>query len=285
MSAGKTMNRRRFVQRGLLTGGALTLPEASAAAEARASNPRFPVLDMHCHAGRGMNFAQGDPAAAPWTTYNDPQWILQQAREAGIAQSVIFPISNTTFEQANQEIAGYVRQFPRRFIGFAKHDPGTEAGKIRGLLTREVRQLGLKGLKLHAVPTREILETVAELGIPILMHPPRVRDCLEVVRGHPRIPFILAHLGSFASRDWRDHLLAIDAARDLPNLYLDTSGVLFQRYLERAARDLPAEKLLFGSDAPLVDARVELFKILLLRLPRDREEKILGGNARRLLRL
>jgi predicted TIM-barrel fold metal-dependent hydrolase len=72
---------------------------------------------------------------------------------------------------------------------------------------------------------------------------------------------------------------------NLPNLYLDTSGVVFFRYLEQAARELPAEKLLFGSDAPSVDARIELFKIRLLRLPRAKEEKILGGNARRLLGL
>jgi predicted TIM-barrel fold metal-dependent hydrolase len=277
------MNRRGFVRHSLLLGGVLTSAEAGAAT--RETKPRATVIDVHGHAGKGLNFAKGDPAADPWTTFNDPKWVLQQAEEAGINQSVIFPINNNTFEKANEEIAGYVRQYPRRLIGFAKHDPKSEAGKIRTLLTREVRELGLKGLKLHAVPTPEILDVVTELDIPILMHPPTVGDCLEVVRTHPRINFILAHLGSFASRNWRDHLLAIDASKRLPNLYMDTSGVLFFRYLERAAKELPAEKLLFGSDTPLVDARVELAKIRLLKLPREKEEKVLGGNARRLLRL
>jgi predicted TIM-barrel fold metal-dependent hydrolase len=280
------MNRRGFVQRGLLLGGgAFTEAEAGAAELSRQSKPRSLVIDVHGHAGKGLNFVKGDPAADPWTTYNDPKWNLRQAEEAGIDQSVIFPIHNVTYEKANEEIAGYVRRYPRRFIGFAKHDPKAEAGKIRALLTHEVRKLGLKGLKLHAVPTPEILEAVAELDIPILMHPPRVRDCLEVVRTHPRINFILAHLGSFASRDWRDHLAAIEASKSLPNLHLDTSGVVFFRYLERAAQELPAEKILFGSDAPLVDARVELFKIRLLKLSPDQEEKVLAGNARRLLKL
>jgi predicted TIM-barrel fold metal-dependent hydrolase len=277
------MNRRGFVRHTLLLGGVLTSAEAGAAT--RETKPRPAVIDVHGHAGKGLNFAKGDPVADPWTTFNDPKWVLQQAEEAGINQSVIFPINNNTFEKANEEIAGYVRQSPRRLIGFAKHDPKSEAGKIRKLLTREVRELGLKGLKLHAVPTPEILDVVAELDIPILMHPPTVGDCLEVVRTHPRINFILAHLGSFASRNWRDHLLAIDASKRFPNLHLDTSGVLFFRYLERAAKELPAEKLLFGSDTPLVDARVELAKIRLLKLPREKEEKVLGGNARRLLKL
>lgn len=42
-------------------------------------------------------------------------------------------------------------------------------------------------------------------------------------------------------------------------------------------------KLIFGSDGPLVDSRVELHKIRLLKLPRDQEELILGRNVLRLL--
>jgi predicted TIM-barrel fold metal-dependent hydrolase len=277
------MNRRGFVRRSLLFGGVLTSAEVGAATAE--TKPRPGVIDVHSHAGKGLNFAKGDPNADPWTTYNDPKWVLQQDEEAGISQSVIFPINNITYEKANEEIASYVRRYPGKLIGFAKHDPKSEAGKIRTLLTREVRELGLKGLKLHAVPTPEMLDVVAELDIPILMHPPKVEDSLEVVRTHPRINFILAHLGSFASKNWRDHLLAIDACKSLPNLHMDTSGVVFFRYLERAAKELPAEKLLFGSDAPLVDARVELAKIRLLKLPREKEDKVLGGNARRLLNL
>jgi predicted TIM-barrel fold metal-dependent hydrolase len=138
-------------------------------------------------------------------------------------------------------------------------------------------------LKLHGIPTREMVETAAELSIPILFHPPKVGDSLEVVQSYPEVSFILAHLGSFASRDWREHVCAIEAAKKLPNFYLDTSSVVFFEYLERAARELPPEKLIFGSDGPLVDSRVELYKVRLLKLPREKEQLILGGNIRRLL--
>lgn len=37
------------------------------------------------------------------------------------------------------------------------------------------------------------------------------------------------------------------------------------------------------SDSPLVDSRVELYKIRLLRLPQEKEQLILGGNILRLL--
>jgi len=41
--------------------------------------------------------------------------------------------------------------------------------------------------------------------------------------------------------------------------------------------------LIFGSDGPLVDSRVELYQIRLLWLPRDHEAKVLSGNLLRLL--
>lgn len=274
------MNRRELIKCGVGIGSSLGLSTSAGPARPQAQkSPR--VIDAHSHAGRGMNYGKRD--ADPWTTYNDPEWLLRRAEQAGIDQSVIFPINNETYEKANEEIAGYVRRYPGKFIGFAKHDPIAEAGRIRKMLTREVEELGLRGLKLHGVPSKEMVETAADLGIPILFHPGKVEDCLEVVRANPKVSFILAHLGSFASRSWREHIRAIDAARELPNLHLDTSGVVFFGYLERAVRELPAEKIVFGSDGPLVDSRVELHKIRLLNLPEDHEALILGGNISRLL--
>ena len=276
------MNRRDFIRGSLLAGSSLGAAGALLAGQARESD-RPLLIDAHCHAGRGLNYGRSDPSLDPWTTYNDPEWTLRRMEEAGIDRSVIFPINNKTYERANQEIASYVRRWPQRFIGFAKHDGETEAGKIREMLRREVRQEGLQGLKLHGVPTREMVETAEELRIPILYHPATVSESLAVIRSSPGVSFILAHLGSFASRDWQEHVRAIDAAKRLPNLYLDTSSVVFSQYLEQAARELPAEKLIFGSDGPLVDSRVELHKIRLLKLPREKEELVLGRNLLRLL--
>jgi len=273
------MDRRNFLK-GALLGGSLCLAGSAGPA---AEREKTTIIDAHCHAGKGLNYGKNDPASDPWTTYNDPMWTLRRADEAGIDKTIIFPINNKTYEAANEEIASYVRRWPDRFIGFAKHDSATEAGKIRDMLRREVRELGLRGLKLHGVPSKEMVETAAELKIPILYHPPAVRDSLEVVKSYPEVSFILAHLGCFASRDWKEHVRAIEAAGQFPNLYLDTSSVVFFEYLERAAKELPAEKLIFGSDGPLVDSRVELYKIRLLKLPEAKEQLILSGNILRLL--
>lgn len=270
------MRRRDVLRAGLAVGGSLAGPGPSRAG-ARAAEDGALVIDAHCHAGTG------EAMSAPWTTFADPEVTLRRAEEAGIDRTVIFPIENPTYERANEAIARLVEKYPGKFIGFAKHDPEREAGRIERLLTREVRDLGLKGLKLHKTPTREVLDVVAALGIPVLFHPPKVADYHMIASAYPKVNFILAHLGSFASQSWTEHLAAIDVARRYPNVYLETSSVVFTEYLELAARELPAEKLIFGSDGPLVDSRVELHKVRLLRLPKDQEAKVLSGNILRLL--
>ncbi len=251
---------------------------ATAATDARAAQSRrVPVIDCHTHAGTGTLLRD------PWTTIADPDQIIRRNREAGIDQACIFPISHDTFEEANREIAGIVQRHPGRLIGFAKHDPVNEKGRIRAMLLRECRELGLRGLKLHVTPTAEVLDTVAELGIPILWHPRDVATFENVARTYPAIDFILAHLGSDLSADWREHAAAIEAARRHPNIYLDTGAVVLTRYIEQAVKELGPEKVIYGSDEPEVDCRLEIFKIRVLKLPREQEEIILGGNMLRLL--
>ena len=235
------------------------------------------VIDAHCHAGTGQQMQ------APWNTRADVQVTLQHMAEAGIDRTIIFPINNSDYERPNQEVAEICAQHPGKFIGFAKHDPQQEAGRIGRLLRREVEQLRLRGLKLHRLPTREVLDAVEELRIPILYHPERVVNFFNIASEYPKVNFVMAHLGNFASRDWSEHLEAISMARRFPNVFLETSSVVFFKFLEMAAREVGADKLIFGSDGPELDSRVELYKVKLLKLSPADEAKVLGGNISRLL--
>jgi predicted TIM-barrel fold metal-dependent hydrolase len=266
MQPVESFSRRRF-----LAGSAGAISALSAQAR------RTPVIDCHTHAGTAEMLVD------PWTTIADPADILRRNREAGIDKACIFPISHATFEAANREIAQIVQRFPGRFIGFAKHDPVAEKGRIRGMLLRECREMGLRGLKLHVTPTPEVLDTVAELGIPVLWHPRKVAEFDAIAKAYPGVDLILAHLGSDLSGDWREHLAAIEMARRYPNVYLDTGGVVLTRYIEQAVRELGPEKMVYGSDEPEVDCRLEIFKIRVLKLPPEQEQSILGGNMARLL--
>ena len=259
--------------------GFLAAAAAFAGAAAGAQGRKVPVIDCHVHAGHAPTLTD------PWTNIADPVEILRRMDEAGVDKACIFPISHRQgYEAANREIAEIVRRHPRRFIGFCKHDAAVEKGRIREMMMRECRVMGLRGLKLHAPqPGPEILDVVAELGIPILYHPARVSDFEEIAPAYPQVDLIMAHLGSDMTMDYRECLAAIELAKQYPNVYLDTSTTVMTRYLEKAIADLPPGKIVYGTDEPEVDTRLEIFKIRVLKLPKETEEMILGGNMERLL--
>jgi predicted TIM-barrel fold metal-dependent hydrolase len=235
------------------------------------------IIDAHCHAGYGQAMT------APWTTRAPLDIVLRHMEEAGIDRTVLFPVNDSDYEKPNQRLADMCERHPGKFIGFAKHDPETERGRIERLLRKEVEDLGLKGLKLHKLPTREVLDAVAALRIPIIYHPKHPSMFYMIAEEYPQITFFMAHIGCYLSKDVTWHYQAIDIARRYPNVYLETSGVAAQRFIEMAIKELGPEKVLFGSDGPENDSRLEIYKVRLLKLAPDAEAKVLGGNVQRLL--
>jgi hypothetical protein len=289
MAQSPDSSRRHFLSTSgkVLLGGAIAgVSPASGVAAGSALPPargRYPIIDCHAHAGIERLPGTDYDMIAPWDAIADPAIIAQHAEEVGIDRTIIFPIFCLKYAEANQDIAKFVQRYPGRFIGFAKHQPVYEKGEIRSLLFREVHELGLRGLKLHEQPTPEVLDTVKELGIPILYHPRRVALYEEFVPNYPTVNFVLAHMGSDQSVDWREHLAAIDLAKRFRNVHLDTSTACIAEFFERALYELPAEQIIFGSDEPEIDCRLQLQKIRALKLPAASEELILGGNILRLL--
>jgi uncharacterized protein len=257
---------RRFV-----LAGAASISAASAAKAAKAL-----VIDAHTHAGSGVRTRDH------WHTEADPEVTLRHMAEAGIDRTIVFPLENPGYEKANQEIAELCGRYPGKFIGFARHDPVLEGDRIPDMLKREVRSLGLKGLKLSKHPTRPVLDAVAELGIPVIYHAEKVVNFNMPAEAYPQIPFIIAHMGSH-NYIWGEHLAAIDLARRFRNVYLETSLVGLYKFLEMAVKEAGPGKLIFGSDGPEFDSRAELYKIKLLKLPPREEAMVLGGNIQRLL--
>ena len=79
---------------------------------------------------------------------------------------------------------------------------------------------------------------------------------------------------------------AAETARTLPNVYMETCSSrttlgATEFNVERAGED----KVLYGSDMALMDARHQIAKVVTADIPRRAKEKILGLNAMRLLKL
>lgn len=70
-----------------------------------------------------------------------------------------------------------------------------------------------------------------------------------------------------------------------PNLYVMTNGEYRQDYIERIARDLGPERMLFASYAPYYDQGYELARIANADLDAEARQQVEGGNAQRLFGL
>jgi len=240
------------------------------------------ILDGHCHAGRGERMT------APWNTAAPLGAYLRRARAAGIDRTVVFAPFAEDYARANAEVARIVRRHPGRLVGYACVHPRRDAGRVRELVGRAVREWGFRGVKVHrldAPATREVCEAAAAFQVPLLYDVVGRPELLELAATeYPSLTLVVPHLGSFAD-DWRAHQRLIDQMGRLPNVFADTSGVRRFDYLVQAVRRVGAHRLLFGSDGPWLHPALELAKIRLLGLPSDEEALILGGNLRRLLRL
>jgi uncharacterized protein len=138
-----------------------------------------------------------------------------------------------------------------------------------------------------------IYEEIARLRLPLLFHTGEELSGTMEVHSSPhrliklkeRLPditVIAAHFGGFRLTDEAEELLI---GKDI---YLDTS--FFFDYLPRdRVRSLllahRPDRILFGSDFPLIDPKKDIDFLRSLDIPSSLQEKILFSNARELLGL
>jgi len=238
------------------------------------------IIDCHCHAGIA------DTLVAPWNTAAPLETHLQRARAAGIDRTVVFALSSRDMPRANQSVAQVVADHPDALIGFVRLSPLTDAGRLRDQVRQAREEWGFQGIKVHAaeaLPTREAMDAAAEFRLPVLVDIKDNTTAVEMMATeYPEVNIIVAHLGSFAG-SWAAHRSTLALMAALPNVYADNSGVRFYDFLEEAIRVAGPEKLLFGSDGPLLHPGVERQKIELLGLSAADRGLVLGGNLLRLL--
>jgi hypothetical protein len=78
--------------------------------------------------------------------------------------------------------------------------------------------------------------------------------------------------------------VGIRAIRDCPNVAVETAGFdPTAGMVEMAVRELGAERVIYGSDAPGRSFASQLAKIYGAEIPETAKRQILGGNLRRWL--
>jgi hypothetical protein len=221
--------------------------------------------------------------------------LLESEQEAGIGHACIHSVALTPHyvDSINRFIADTVGQNPDRLTGFGAIHP--DCADIPGLI-REIREMGLKGLKVHPDMQKFALDSPAAMEmfaavegeLPIIIHTgdPRFeysnpRRMKKVLDAFPKLVCICAHLGGWS--EWDD---ACEMLTGYENVYVDTSSSLYTLKPEEARRIIRSysrERVLFGTDYPMWVPSEELERFLRLELTEEENEKILCLNAKNLL--
>lgn len=237
--------------------------------------------------------------------------IAQLYRQRQMA-AVVFTVDATTSlhhePNSSEEIALGASRNNDVLIPFGSVDPNRSDAASR--MRRLAEDFGVRGFKFH--PTVQnfdpsdarfypLYELIQELGLPVIFHTgqtgigaglpggyglklrlsnPLLLD--DVAADFPALQIVLAH----PSVPWQDEALAV--ATHKANVWIDLSGwspKYFPANLVRQANSLLQDKVLFGSDFPLIHPDRWLRDFAALDIKEEVRPKILKENAVRLLGL
>ncbi|MFQ5858948.1 MAG: amidohydrolase family protein [Anaerolineae bacterium] len=228
--------------------------------------------------------------------------LLEDMDRADVERAVLLAFDCETtygFKVSNEDVAEIVRQHPDRFLGFASVDPHKGELGVREL-EHSVRELGLRGLKLHP-PTQQFYASdkayyplwakTEELQIPLLIHtghtfaggylkyaePVYIDD---VAADFPNLKIVLSHFGF----PWVEQVISLAWTR--PNVYIELAGwspIYIPEIIWRFARTLMADRFVFGTDYPGLTAERWIRDFAEVSLDQEVREKILYRNAHAIL--
>ncbi|NIN69508.1 MAG: amidohydrolase family protein [Anaerolineae bacterium] len=237
------------------------------------------IIDSHTHVDK-------------FGWYDPPETIVRLMDEAGIDKSIIMTYGDAPDVEGSIEyIAEAVEKYPERLIGYARMNPsrGEEAHQ---LFEKAMELYGFKGLKLHPVgnlchpagpETVEIIHLATRYRAPVLFHcgdeeltlPLQIAQAAEAC---PDATIILGHAGGYFH--WKD---AIRAAESHPNIVLDTSALPYPQAIKEAVQRIGASRVLYASDGPGCDPRIEVHKVKMAGLIAQDEEGVFHKSIQAIL--
>ena len=279
------------------------------------------IIDIHTHLfpenvrkNRETYFSD-EPAFK--NLYESPRSRLIGAKEmlasmdvGQVDKSVIFGFpwkDEGRFKRHNDYISEVVSRYPDRFIGLGCFDPLSDAaaeeahrclqeGGLSGIGELAFYQSGIENALLARL--EPVMEICRDLNLPVLIHtnepvghkypgktPNTLAQIYQLIDSFPQNNIVLAHWGGglfFFS------LLKKEVKQRLNRVYFDTaaSPYLYDPSIYRLAIELVGiDKILFGSDFPLLPPIRYFNDMKAAGLSSKEMEKICGANAAKLFKV
>lgn len=272
---------------GLSAAGHSAAPTDPVLAALRAGTPPArDIFDAHGHLGSWGAFWLPRPGAESLLA------VMSRCGVAGMAVSSLLGVGPDPATGNVETLAAVDASSGRLscYLVAAPHRPQDEPS-LEAMLQRP----GVVGLKVHPdthtcpvddAAYRWIFRLAERTGTPVLAHSFAGTPWSDPLRfdavadAFPTVRMIMAHAGVTPVGFRR----AIDVCRRHGQLVVDTCGsYMTGEWIRRLVGELGAERVLYASDAPFIDLRYGLGRVLAAGLPERELDLVLAGNARRLL--
>jgi predicted TIM-barrel fold metal-dependent hydrolase len=233
--------------------------------------------------------------------------VIQSMDRDGVDVSVVLNIGWSTNElctETNDYIMESVARYPERLVGFGSVQPGNPreaADEIERCVKGGIKGIGelrpdTQGIDLGNEETMgPFIEAVRRNNLILLVHASEPVGHVYPGKGAvtperlypfftacPDVITVCAHWGGGLPF----YALMPEVKKAMGNVYFDTAASPYlytpQVYGE-VSRLVGADKIVFGSDYPLMAQKRLLGEIRALELPDETKDMISGGNARKLL--
>ncbi len=261
--------------------------------KAKAGQPldHLPVIDPHTHVLHDGLMGSGYIAIP----HGDAAHMIRRNRRLGIDR---FCCSSwigiwIDYRKGNALIHDLTQRYPDDVIGYATIDPKKSDDVEADIhLCHDV--YGFRGLKPYnprvGLPYNSPLydtwyEKGNEIGAFVKLHQTAIGDAFleeiaDIAARYPNMNYLLAH----SAWTWEVARERAAFARTRPNIFLDlTFTSVLHGVIEFFAEEGLANRVLFCTDAPMRDPIPQLGWVVYSRISEEDKERILGGNALRVL--
>ena len=276
------------------------------------------IIDFHTHIfppwlrERRDEYIKRDPCfsllySQPKARMATAEELLASMDEANIGLSVVLNIGWVSQElcvKTNDYILDSVSRYPTRLVGFCAIQPRAGDAAIAEL--ERCAKAGAKGIgELRSdmqgfnladrTTMKPVVDAALKHDLIFLTHSSEpvgheysgkgsiTPDILySFITKFPNLKLVCAHWGGGLPF----YALMPEVAEALANVFFDTAATVFlykPEIFERVSQIIGSDKILFGSDYPLMHQNRVLAQIQASQLPEEDKARILGANAQKLL--
>lgn len=234
------------------------------------------LYDVHSHLGKTSSGEE-----------NSAGLLVQELAGYGISKVGISSLSGTSTRAQNDLVYHAMKEFPGVVMGYAFINP--KAPDVYDEIDRCLGDYGMYGVKFHPwkhgyysdnCPQIDgVLTAIERYGVHIQVHVGTSPLCtpfpwIEYAKAHPKLRVLFTHMGC---REFG--YSTIEAVRDVPNIWVETSCQMEYKNLRKAARELGSRRVVFGTDWPYKPTNVEIEKIQYMGFDDNELEDVYYKNA------